>query len=425
MVDPSLFTVPYDRALMLALSRAGHGVRLHGRHPGPEDNATHGIDIAGDFYRLSSSAAVARLPNRIRLPVKGVDHAASMLALRRRLRAHRPDILHFQWLPLPFVDRHLLAGLGRIAPLVLTVHDTNPFNGDPSAALQARGFARCLPLFDHLIVHTRQGRDRLLDLGLDAARVSVLPHGLIEDIPNSLTSDMPTLDVPTLDVPGSEVTFLLFGKLKPYKGLDVLVEAFALLPASLRAQARLRIVGKAYMPIEPIEALARTRGIADRLRIEQRFVADDAVSTLFGRDVVAVFPYREIEASGVLSYALANGRPVIASALGGFADVIEDGVQGLLVPPGDAGALSRGMGRMVADRAFASRCGAQARSLAEAVPDWDTIARQTVAVYAAARSRAAHRLGAGQAGMAHGTSVLTAPGPDLCRDPPPGRLERA
>ena len=418
MVDPSLFTVPYDRALMLALSRAGHRVRLHGRHPGPEDNAAHGIDIAGDFYRLSSSAAVSRLPKRLRLSVKGLDHAVSMLALRRRLGAQPPDILHFQWLPLPFVDRHLLAGLGRIAPLVLTVHDTNPFNGDPSAALQARGFARCLSLFDHLIVHTRQGRDRLLDLGLDAARISVLPHGLIEDIRDSPAADpfasvVPGLDRPGLDRPGSEITFLQFGKLKPYKGLDVLVEAFARLPEPLRAQARLRIVGKAYMPIEPIEALARTRGIADRLRIEQRFVAEDAVGALFGRDVVAVFPYREIEASGVLSYALANGRPVIASALGGFADVIEDGVQGLLVPPGDAGALSRGMGRMVADRAFASRCGVQARSLAGAMPDWDAIARQTVAVYAAARSRAAQRLGAGQTGMTRPTGVPTGPGASM------------
>ena len=242
-----------------------------------------------------------------------------------------------------------------------------------------------MSLFDHLIVHTRQGRDRLLALNLPATRISVLPHGLIEDIPAVVAPN----------VIEGEITFLLFGKLKPYKGLDVLIEAFARLPDHLRSQARLRIVGKAYMPIAPIEAIAGARGVADRLCIEQRFVADEAVGALFGPDTVVVFPYREIEASGVLSLALAHGRPTIASALGGFADTIQDGVQGLLVPPDDAGALSVAMSRMIADRAFASRCASQARRLAEAVPDWDLIARRTVAVYSAARSLAANRLDAG------------------------------
>ncbi len=385
MVDPSLFTMPYDRALMLALSRAGHGVSLHGRRPGPEDNAGCGVHVEPDFYRLSSHAAVSRLPEPVRLSVKGLDHIASMLRFRRRLGTQAPDILHFQWLPLPAVDRRLLAGFGRLCPMVLTVHDTNPFNGDPSAAFQARGFAGCLSMFDHLIVHTRQGRDRLVALGLPAARISMLPHGLIQGVPDAVAPGMA----------GGEVTFLLFGKLKPYKGLDVLVRAFARLPGHLRAQARLRIVGKAYMPIAPIEALAGALGVADRLRIEQRHVADDEVDALFGPDSVAVFPYREIEASGVLSFALANGRPVIASALGGFADAIQDGVQGLLVPPGDAEALATAMGRMVADRAFASRCASQARVLAEAVPDWDDIALRTVSVYRAAQSQAAGRLAVG------------------------------
>jgi len=384
MVDPSLFTIPYDRALMLGLSRAGHNVRLHGRAPGPEDNDSSGITIDPDFYRLSSLGAVARLPNRFRLPIKGVDHLVSMLRLRARRREQRPDIIHFQWLPLPVVDRRMLAGLRAIAPLVLTVHDTNPFNGDPSASVQARGFAECLSLFDQLIVHTRQGRDRLLALGIEEARISVLAHGPMDELSRGAAPM----------AAGGELTFLLFGKLKPYKGLDVLVEAYASLPDPLRSQARLRIIGKAYMPLGPIHALAAARGVADRLLLESRFVSDDEVNDLFSPDVVAVFPYREIEASGVLPFALANGRPVIASALGNFAETIRDGVQGLLVPPDDAPALSQAMARMIGDRAFLSGCALQARKLAEAAPDWDVIALQTAVVYAAARSRAAGRIDA-------------------------------
>lgn len=382
MIDPSLFTIPYDRVLIDNLIEAGHSVKLYGRRVGADDNDVTGIDLDADFYRFASGGIVTRLPRPLRLGIKGIDHLVSMLRLRSKLRATRPDLIHFQWLPLPIVDRYMLAGLRRIAPLVLTVHDTNPFNGDPSVPLQVRGFLHCLQDFDHLIVHTKQGRDRILNLGLPPSQVSVLPFGLMEALP-------PAIDTgPTEGI----VTFLLFGKLKPYKGIDVLLEAFGQLPEQQRRQARIRVVGKAYMPLEPLQMIAREHDIADSFVLEPRFVADNEVNRLFSSDVVAVFPYREIEASAVLPFALANGRPVIASAIGEFAERIENGVQGLLVPPGDATSLSAAMSRMITDRAFAAACAAQARALAETSPDWQMIAGKTIDIYNLALSRAAARM---------------------------------
>jgi glycosyltransferase involved in cell wall biosynthesis len=281
----------------------------------------------------------------VRLGIKGVDHIASMLGLLRRFRRERPDVIHFQWLPLPLVDRFMLARFRRVAPLVLTVHDTNPFNGAPSTGLQSAGMAQCFSLFDQLIVHTGQGRDRLQAQGIAPERLTLVAHGLLEPLPEALPPD-------PFD---GEVTFLLFGKIKPYKGFDVLIEAFAQLPAELQAQARILVVGKPYMDLAPILERARVLGVAERLTLVPRFVSDTEMTGLFASGTVAVFPYREIEASGVLSLALAHGRPVIASALGNFREVLEDGVQGLLVPPDDVAALSAAMARLLADRAFARR----------------------------------------------------------------------
>ncbi|MGI4945594.1 MAG: glycosyltransferase family 4 protein [Janthinobacterium lividum] len=373
MVDPSLFTLPYDRALISALGRAGHDVTLFGRRPGPDDNGAEGISLAPHFYRVSESQAARRLPTPVRLGLKGFDHAASMLLLLRRLRRERPDVIHFQWLPLPLVDGRLLRLFRKIAPLVLTVHDTNPFNGDPSASLQQRGFFRSLNEFDRLIVHTAQGRERLCSAGVPANRVLVLPHGMLLDPP-------PYVDDP---MTGS-VTFLLFGKVKPYKGLDLLIEAFASLDTLLRRDARIWVVGKPYMDMAPLKALAERLGVADQLVIEPRFVGDDEVAGLFAPGTVAVFPYREIEASGVLSIALACGRPVIASNLGNFAETITDGVQGHLVPPGDVPALAAAMAHVLSDRDFAASCSRQARALVDAVPSWDGIAALTADAYRSA-----------------------------------------
>lgn len=386
LIDPSLFTLPYDRMLALGLQSIGHQVVLYGRRPGPEDGDAAGIDLAPDFYPLAHGRLGAALPRPLRLALKGLDHLVSMLSLRRRLaRAEaRPDVLHFQWLPLPVLDSRLLGGFRAIAPLVLTVHDSNPFNGDPAARLQGVGAAAGFAAFDRLIVHTAQGRARLLAHGVPEARIALLPHGLLGD---------PAPPAPPPPAPeagaAAETTFLLFGKIKPYKGLDLLIEAFSRLPAPLRAAARLRVVGKPYMDLAPLLALARERGVADRLALEPRFVADAEVPALFGPGTVAVFPYREIEASGVLALAIAHGRPVIASRLGGFAETLREDEHGLLVPPGDVGALAGALARMAGDAAFAARCAARMRDLARAVPGWEEIARRTAAVYAeAAASRA-------------------------------------
>lgn len=372
LIDPSLFTLPYDAALAAGLQAEGHQVVLHGRAPGPDDNATEGAPLRASFYQVAGAPVFARLPRALRLGIKGLDHVWSMGALVRRLRRECPDVIHFQWLPLPVVDRRFLRRLRAVAPLVLTVHDTNPFNGNPTGSLQRVGAHRAFADFDRLIVHTEQGRVRLLAHGEGKDRVAVLPHGLLG---RAAAQACP-------DAMQGEITFLLFGKIKPYKGADLLIEAFARLDPALRAQARLRIIGKPYMDLAPLHDLARQRGVADRVAIEPRFVDDAEVGGIFAPGVVASFPYREIEASGVLSLAITFGRPILASRLGGFIEAVQDGQHGLLVPPEDVGALSAAMARLVADRSFAAACAARVLALTTSVPTWPEIARRTAELYA-------------------------------------------
>lgn len=377
IIDPSLFTLPYDRKLAQGLVQLGHEVALRGRPPNPTDPSLDGPKIETDFYRLASTGFVARLPRPLRLGVKSADHVWSMWRLLRTLRRHAPDIIHFQWLPLPLADLAMLSSFRAIAPLILTVHDTDPFNGDPSSILQRHAMERCHAQFDHLIVHTKQGEERLKARGT-ASRVAVLPHGLLSDTEMSEAPD-------TTDGP---LTFLLFGKLKRYKGADILLEAFAALPERLRARARVRVVGMPYMDLAPLERLVEEKGMAAQVSIEPRFVPDEELGGLFGRNTVAVFPYREIEASGVLFLALAHGRPVVASRLGSFVDLITDGVQGHLTKPEDVGELTRALAHFVEDRNFAVACSHAARTTAAAVAGWGDIARLTEEVYRqSARSR--------------------------------------
>jgi glycosyltransferase involved in cell wall biosynthesis len=374
LVDPSLFTLPYDRNLARGLGALGHEVTLHGRPLRREDNHAGGVAFAPSFYRVAESPQAAVLPRALRLGLKGIDHVVSMARLRRGLARRPPDVIHFEWLPLPAADRRMLGAFRTLAPLVFTVHDTIPFNGAPSVAGQGDAQSACYALFDRLIVHTEQGRARLLALGIPSARITRVPMGFMDDVPHDLSPDPMQ----------GEVTFLMFGEIKPYKGVDLLIEAFARIPAPLRAAARLHVVGRPRMDVEPLRELAEARGIAAHFVLEPRFVPFEEIPSLFGPGTVATFPYREIEASAVLPYAIAQGRPVVASRIGSFAEVLRDGEHGRLVPPGDVDALAGALTQILRDRAFAARCADHVRALAHAMPGWEEIARMTTGVYAEA-----------------------------------------
>jgi glycosyltransferase involved in cell wall biosynthesis len=81
--------------------------------------------------------------------------------------------------------------------------------------------------------------------------------------------------------------------------------------------------------------------------------------------------------------ALRHGRPIIASNIGGFAELLADGRHGLLVPPGDVGALAAAMARLCAEPATRLTMGAAVAELGAAIPSWDEIARRTTELYRA------------------------------------------
>jgi len=379
LIDPSLFTWPYDQELANALAAGGHDVRLIGKMLPPDDPQSRDPILQQHFYPRMATPAWSRVPAPAFRVAKGLSHITSMARLVRLLSEWAPDVIHFQWLPLPIVDGLFLPALRRIAPLVLTVHDTMPFNGAPGPSLQMMGALRMFRAFDRLIVHTQQGRDRVsLHVG-SSEHIARIPHGLLHDQASTASSTTARTG------PNGEMTFLLFGKIRPYKGVDVLIRALGRLSPSARAKCRVRIIGKPYMDTEPLLRLVQEMKVADLIDFQFRFVSDDELTRTLDDASVLIFPYREIEASGVLMAAVAHGRPVIASRLGLFGEMIVDGEQGLLVPPGDAPALADALERIIDDPALLPRLAAGMDELRTSIPHWADIAGRTVTIYETAR----------------------------------------
>lgn len=377
VIDPSLFTIPYDEALCEALAGIGCEPLLFGRRLRAGEMRAGATRMEPFFYRLVERCQGV-LPVRAFRMIKGGEHALDMRRLARRLSRQRPDIIHFQWAPLPVLDRHVIPWLRRIAPVVLTVHDTTPFNGSPNEALQEIGAVSIFAGFDHLIVHTETGKAQLAARGIASDAISVIPHGALR-LPQATRPSGAEISRPEGE--GAERTILAFGKIKPYKGIDLLIEAFAGVPPAQRSRARLRIVGEPFVPLEPMQARARELGVADRIVWEARYVGDDEIGGILGAADILAFPYRQIDASGVLMISLGYGKPILASAIGAFAELLRDGEHGRLVPPGDVAALRDALADLLADPARAAAMGENVRSIASGVAGWPEIAGKTLTLY--------------------------------------------
>jgi glycosyltransferase involved in cell wall biosynthesis len=374
LVDPGGFTPPYDVALARGLAAQGCEVTLFGDIHSTDAGVAS--DIRRHFYRASTWPIGRSLPRPMERLAKGLSHGPDLLRLGRLLDALRIDILHVQWAPLPVVDRLALAWLRRRVPLVFTLHDSNPYNGAGGALMRA-GYGGLLRQADAVIVHTGKAARRA-GQWTDPARVHQVPHGL-------LSADISPPAAPPA-VPGRRLVLLQLGKIKPYKGVDTLLEALALLPPAVRDRLEVRIVGKPYLDTTPLERFVSERRLGGCVRFRFDFVTDEEMHALLAEADAMLLPYREIDASGVALTAIALGLPVLGTAIDGFSELFGERSGARLVPPENPQALASALREWARapDAVAALRKAMLARRAS--VPGWADIGLRTVAVYGAARA---------------------------------------
>ncbi|NUR76951.1 MAG: glycosyltransferase family 4 protein [Thermoleophilia bacterium] len=337
LADPPAFTPWYDHELAAALTRAGADVELatsrfrFGQLPAPE-----GYRRSERFYPLSSRLFKR---SRLRLPLKAIEH----LDVMRTLALAQPDVLHLQWLALPYADVRLRFR----APAVFTAHDLLPRR----TASKRELWRRVLGRFDRIVVHTDRGREALAELGIDAR---VISHPVY---PSAATRA------------DDGHTLLSLGVIRPYKGLPDAIEVTRRLP-----DARLVVAGDPAMPLD---------GLREAERVEWRlgYLAQTELDRALSEATVAVFPYRaELDQSGALLQALGAGVPAVVYDVAGLGEPVRRFGAGRVVPAGDVGALTEAVRELLDDGAALSdaRAGAD-RARRELT--WDASAAQHLELY--------------------------------------------
>jgi glycosyltransferase involved in cell wall biosynthesis len=287
-------------------------------------------------------------------------HPATVPASRRVLQAIdrlEPDVVHlddgslrlamaFPWLP-------------RID--LLNVHDPIPHGGDWNWRIEL-GRRLVARRVERYRLHSEVFRGPFAARsGVAPERIDVAPLGVYDVMREWLSEP----------VERASRTVLFAGRIAPYKGLDVLYAA-APRVAERVPDIRFVIAGRAIDGYE----MPRPPSLANGGRIDviAGHVAPDRLARLHAEATLVACPYLDATQSGVILTAYAFGTPVVASAVGGLPEYVEDGTSGLLVPPGDADALAEAIVRVLTDESIQQRLQRGAGSSREGRLGWSRIA---------------------------------------------------
>ena len=358
MLDPSLFTGRYDDSLCAALAGAGADVTLLARPM----RATDAIDPQGyryvpHFFR-HSEALRKRIGEGRRFRVaKAMEYGLSC-ALGDLRSLARADVVHVQWLPLAPADRLMLRRLKGRAALIHTVHNADAYHAD--AGVQGRGYRALLDQFDALVGQ-----------GIDPAHIHVTPHPPMQ-LMTATAADLAS--VPDPAVP----RILFFGTIRPYKGVDLLIDA-CLQQWQAGHAFELVLAGKPFMDVAPLLQKVRAAGFADRLLTDFGFLTEGRLDAHMVKSDVIAFPYRHIDSSGAFLSALHHGKAMVTSDAGMFGQLPE-GVA-TRFPAGNASALAQALLPLVQSAAIRQKQGGQARAYGTIMGDWKDMAVATIGIY--------------------------------------------
>ena len=274
---------------------------------------------------------------------------------------------------------------------LLTVHNVNTRERDASDSWLNRFTLKIqYRLVDYLFVHTeRMKRELIAQFGISAGKVSVVPFGINNAVPNT---ELDRSEARTrLGLPQEDKTILFFGNIAPYKGLEFLLDAFRLVMAKGTGYS-LVIAGnpkscESYWGVIR-ESLDRH---PNRDRVLQRieFVPDAETEVYFKAADVVVLPYRHIFQSGVLSLGYSFGLPVIASDVGSLREDIVEGKTGFVCRPDDSVDLARVISQYFASDLYSGLDDRkrEIREYARQRYSWDVVGQMTVDVYKKLMSR--------------------------------------
>ena len=311
---------------------------------------------------------------QLRYRRKSLKNIFELARVYRKIRAFRPDVVHIQKNP----DWRIfcLAWILGFDKMVLTIHDVVFHPGE--RILIPRHWAFMSKIMEakarRIIVHGDYLKKLLLSRSKkNENKIFVVAHGAL--------SIYKKWDDET--VKEEENSILFFGRISPYKGIDVLIKAQPLITQEI-PKAKIILAGRGKdKDFTRYESLIEDKS---RFDIHYRFIGNQEIPQFFRRASVVVLPYIEASQSGVIPIAYVFGKPVVATDVGSIAEVVDHGKTGFIVPPHSPEDLAKALVRILKNRDLRETMGKNALAKAANELSWNTIAKKTLDVYSGIQS---------------------------------------
>ena len=303
----------------------------------------------------------------------------------------QPRVFHILWNnKLALFDRTILMLIYRACgrKILLTAHNVNAGKRDGTDSLLNRVTLRIqYHLVHHIFVHTQKMRSELeQDFRVPSRAVTVIPFGVNNAVPNT---DLTIAEARrTLGLEARDRAILFFGNIRPYKGLEYLVEAFEILLAKDPAVSyRLIIAGSPPNGFQQYWAAIQQRISQGMLpgRVIQRieYISDAETEVYFKASDLSVLPYTHIYQSGVLLLGYSFGLPAVATDVGSFSEDVVVGETGFLAKPCDAPALAEAIATYFASDLYTrlEHNRGTIQEFAEKRYSWRTVGQITRGIY--------------------------------------------
>lgn len=328
------------------------------------------LDVVGKFQ-------LPRIPRRI---LKLFEAMLNLSALVVRFLFAPPDVIHVQYLPmlkwrLPLDFWFLELCRKRGSKVILTVHDLLPHD---TAEVYKQTFHNLYQMVDGIICHSDHIKVRLEgEFAIPSEKIDVIPHGpFFYDLPD--TGSKATLQ--TLGVEPGKVLVLWQGIIFPYKGVDLLLNAWQKVEA--REQGVCLVIAGTGAPelLEQVREQVSQLGLK-HVHLEFRFITTEELVALYRAADIVVYPYRAITTSGALATGLALGKTIVASDLPVFRELLRPRENALLVDPYNADALADALAELTQDQELREILARSVREMNFGDKSWLAIAKKTAQAY--------------------------------------------
>lgn len=309
---------------------------------------------------------------------KLINYFASYVKIYQELLKGNYDVLHTQWLIFSPVDYFFLRKIKKKCrvKLIVTIHDILPFNQKFYDLCFHR---KVYKLADQLIVQAENNIKRFDELFPEmSGKETMIPHGHFLDYAEPIDK---VAARNYLKLPVDKTIFLFFGQIKKVKGVGLLLEAFQKIREK-NPEALLVIAGSVWK-----DDFTQYQEIIDRyhmqaaVRTEIRYIPDEEIKYYYSAADCCVLPYLDVYQSGVVQLTYAYKKPVVATRIGAFREVVLENKSGFMCEPNNIDSLAEAIGQALEKAGRFEAMGEEGYNYIKDKFSWDKIARKVCELY--------------------------------------------